>query len=208
MAFSESFYRLTLIWALPNLEVANTSCSWISSSPIVSLDDATADALAARALDFWDDIKGLYSNQVSYQGSYVSWIATNGHTNMRLDRPHSPSGGGLGDPPLPNEVAHVVSLRTATSTRSTRGRMYLPGVCSTQMTSTARIPTTSCATIATAAALMLGDLVVGAETLTSVVASATASSMASILTTAVGDVPDAQRRRRDNQHEAYSVANV
>lgn len=208
MAYPRSFIRQTLRWSLPGGESANASVAWDADNPLVSLDDDTVAALGGRASSFWTAIAGKYDDAVHYIGCRVAWINTDGTTLAAQEVVQDNAGTHSGAKPLPNEVAHVMSLRTATSTRSTRGRMYLPGMHSGLLTDDARMATADMLDVANAAADYLADITVGATTFTSVVASATASVLTPVLAVAVGDVPDAQRRRRDKLREAYQVAQI
>lgn len=208
MAFLNSFLRLTLKWQLPGGEVANSSLSWNPDDTLVSLDDATVDALALKGSNFWSGIRDQYHPNTLYVGSSVTWVGTDGHVLSRVDRPVTGSPGTNGGFPTPNEVAVCMSLRSATSTRRTRGRMYLPGLATPTLTTDGRWGTTSCADIASNGATLCSDVTVGLVGYTAVVASATGSTMAPVLAVAVGDVPDAQRRRRDRLVESYSVTAV
>lgn len=205
MGYPASFLRLTLRWQLPGGEVANTTCSWRSSSPLVSLDPSLAALLSGKADSFWTAVKLQYASQTFYVGSSVSWISPTGVTLARIDAPVAPDAGSGPNNACPNEVACVVSLRTAVAGRRTRGRMYLPPFSTVTLTNQARWLPSVTGAIATAAATMLGSFTSGAETFDAVVASATGSLLTPVIATAVGDVPDAQRRRRDALIESYAT---
>jgi hypothetical protein len=205
VAFLRSFLRLTMNWQLPGGEVAATACSWDADNPIVSLGAAEAAILSGKGNTFWTAIANRYPSNTFYVGNSVSWINTDGRTLQRIDFPTAPSSGTDGLSQLPNEVAWVVSLRTATAGRRTRGRMYLPAPSKGQVNDQGRYSTDRCVSIATAAATLLGGWSSGATHYTAVVASATGSLMTPVLTVAVGDVPDVQRRRRDRLVEGYST---
>lgn len=205
MAFPSSFLRTTLKWTLPSGEVANTTVAWRPSSALVSLDEATADAFETRLLAAWTALKSKYPINTKYVGMSVSWISTTGTTLSRIDRPETPVPGTDSSPPLPNEVAIVVSLRTATAGRRTRGRMFFPAPVGPWITDDAVWNATFVNLLKATVADMLQDVTVGSEVFTPVVASATGGLLTAVTAVAVGNVPDAQRRRRDGQVEAYSV---
>lgn len=208
LTFPESFVRTTLRWQLVGGEVANTALSWRADDTIVALDDETVDALAGQCDAFWTAIKSVFPQQASYLGSRVAWIGTDGHTLSAQERPVAPVVGGSTDPSLPTEVALVVSLRTAVATRSTRGRMYLPPLTVSQMGYAGRYLDAAVTTVADGAEDFMNDVTVGTTTWTPVVASGTASLLTPITQIAVGNVPDAQRRRRDSLIEAYTTRDV
>lgn len=206
MAFPNPFIRLTLKWTLADGEIAQSNCSWDPGIDVPPLDEATADAFEAAALSFWNDIIVRYSAYTKYVGCSMSLINVDGSILSRIDRPTSGISGTAGSGPLPNEVAAVMSLRTAMAGRRTRGRMYLPGPAVSQVDVDARYQPGFGTDVAPAGANFLQPLVVGSVTWTAAVASATGGLLTPVTAVAVGNVPDVQRRRRDTQLEAYEVA--
>lgn len=208
MAYPATFLRLIQRWNLPGGEVANVTCAYAASSPLVALDDTTVNAFATRSAAFWTALLPYYNSTMLYAGCSVAWIGTDGRTLMRQDRPVTPTGGNLAGNLMPGEVAAVISLRTALAGRRTRGRMYMPTPSYTLLDANSRWTSGMCTGFTTAAAALLAPLVVGAETFSAVVASATGSLLTPVTQVACGNVPDSQRRRRDRLIEAYTTHSV
>lgn len=111
---------------------------------------------------------------------------------------------GTGTVRMPAQSSVVCSLRTAVSGRSFRGRFYWPAIGET-MTDTLKFT----AGAAPALAPEFAALVSGVATASPVVAllpkvySPTRDLLTTVSAVSVGDVPDTQRRRRDNLVENY-----
>lgn len=110
------------------------------------------------------------------------------------------SGVGTGGNPTPNQCALVASLRTASNTRSGRGRMYLPcnGVGAAAASGKLNISVTALtAAIASLMGYTLGQ-----------VASETQGQLRPVTVVKVGDVVDTIRARRSRLQEIYTQAAV
>jgi len=208
MPYANPFLRVTQTWQLPGAELANSSTSWDQGTGSADLSDTIADDFFARAATWWTAIRDLYPNTIAWTGIHIAVILEDGTVGTSLDRLASPNVGHATGNPTPNEVSMVASLRTASSTRRTRGRMYLPGLAVNSLTDQGRWVTEDCQTIADETAAMLAVLVSDGETNTAVVASATGGIFTPVTRVAVGNVPDSQRRRRDALIEAYSIADL
>lgn len=145
--------RTTLVWALPNLDVAECVLHWEVAA------DATIDSAFCTAL------------AGAIEGAYSTYILPKMHTGVNLDHitvqdlrttPYftrvvgTPSAtGGNTSAALPYQVAAVLSLHTTHAGRSGRGRMFLPGFCEDSNDLTGSIePATKTAILAFGAALM------------------------------------------------------
>lgn len=206
MPFPAKFLRHTMLWALPSGEVANTSCAWDTPLAGSDIDTAKVDALAAKGLAFWNDIKPAYAPQITYLGSRVQLVGTTGLIEITAERVIAPVAGTGGGNQLPHEVSVVVSLKTSIASRRGRGRMYLPAPAYGSLTTSGRLDFTIRDDIAQAAATYCATDAV--NEMVAVVASKTGSLLTPVTQVRVGDVFDSQRRRRDSLIEAYKVNDV
>lgn len=100
----------------------------------------------------------------------------------------------------------VISLSTQFTGRSERGRMYLPGPAVSNVTSAGRFATTNRNDIRDAAVALLAST--SAPDNVSVLWSRKNVSLTPLDSLRVGDVFDAQRRRRDKLTELYSAGDI
>lgn len=203
-----SFLRHTLLWNLPGGERAACSVHWNSGAGEISIDTTESAAFAARGLALWDAIKDRYSNQTFYVGSRLSIIGTDGKSHDTTEMGNSPSAGTINTHALPQEVAVVATLLSASGTKSGRGRIYLPAPARDQCGDGSRLESAARADFATNVAAYCADLDIAASTYTACVASGVQSQLRPIIQVRVGDVFDSQRRRRDTLTEVYSVVGV
>lgn len=125
---------------------------------------------------------------------------------LPLNLPTDPSGSNSAGQPLPPQCSVVMSLRTASAGRSGRGRFYLPGLGTSQVSSTGRLISTERAGFvdpfktyvdAVQTALVDGHLAVYSKKL---------GDNTDVVKVDMGDVIDTQRRRRNKLSESrYSV---
>lgn len=109
-------------------------------------------------------------------------------------------GAGSGAVPHPDQCALAVSLRTASNTRSGRGRFFIPCNGAAMDANTGRT-TANTQTLATAAAALMAFA--GGR-----VASEKLGTTALVTAVRVGNVVDTMRSRRDALVESYSTAAV
>ena len=141
-----------------------------------------------------DSIKQLIPTTVtSVQVSTASLDALTGKQVARVITPDAKAGTNANGP-LPPQCAVAVSLRTASATRSGRGRFYLP-VYGTNEAVAGVLDSTAQTQTATAAQKALQSLV--AAGFTPVIYHRGPKSTTAITTVDVGNVFDTQRRRRD-----------
>lgn len=112
--------------------------------------------------------------------------------------------------PLPLECSHVASLRTANTTRRGRGRCYLPVLAVNSIGGDSLISTATATATANAFALMLTDM---SLSLTDAYAAPIVigdpwTTQFKIKSVRVGNVMDAQRRRRRQLDETYQSQDV
>lgn len=108
---------------------------------------------------------------------------------------------------LPTEVAEVITLYTARAGASGRGRMYFPPLSLDGVQAGARVKAAA-ATELTGFASYLSAMAAGTLPWTGVVYSRTLAGTFPIISVSVGDVFDAQRRRRNKLAEVRVHADV
>lgn len=118
------------------------------------------------------------------------------------------AGGSGGKNPLP--TAMVVSLRTGLAGRRNRGRMYWPAVGLVVNNQGRWGPTDTAGGASGAKALLnlIADTAPGVADMSPVVASRAGNYVTPVTSVSVGDVPDAQRRRREGLVEVYATASL
>jgi hypothetical protein len=116
--------------------------------------------------------------------------------------------GSIGGDMLPLEVAHVVSTQTPLIGRRGRGRMYWPPAAASQLDSAGRFDSSRIAEVVADAQAFLEGLSytgvgVGSPQVRPIVTGSPYVDYGVITSGRVGDVPDAQRRRRNRLDETY-----
>lgn len=195
MAITGEFYRLILKWTLPGGEVAQSRCHWMPAPAGGGTFDDDAVRLSGRADDFWDAVKAQFPIAVNYVGSLVQLIDISGGVIGSREFAVSPRNGFSDNNPLPQEVAVVISLRTISAGRSGRGRMYLPPLSAGQLTNAGRVTSGAVADLVAGAQGLLSSF--SSPGITAVLYSPKTTSLQPLNSVDVGDVFDAQRRRRD-----------
>lgn len=224
MAFPLRHNVLTLFGSLPAGEIWQTSFKFAGDTvpfPVI-LDEVTE--LQGFVND--DSAGGAWSTKLTalfaplnqanalLQGIRASAVNDSGRVTATADRSFSIGGTGVGA--MPNQIAVVGSLLSATPGPTGRGRVYLPasGITITPSTGAMANPTT--ATVNTALAGLVDKIVATANAAGAsgsyhvVVASSGGLSAAPanhiVTTVKVGSIPDTQRRRRNRMREIYSSA--
>lgn len=189
------------------------SCTSAYSSQNTAWEQGDLDQFAANALARWTTAVQsaglLLSSGVSLQRVDVRAIDTAGRTELLAQTSPSSSTTGSALPIVPNQVAVVVSLRTATPGPKGRGRFYLPCL-QANVGTDGRLVASQRGTIAGVVQTLLKGLATDYVAATGfsdgalVVASGVGSGLNSpVQTMRVGDVFDTQRRRRDALVESY-----
>lgn len=189
---------------LPGGEVWNTGVHLQGSSSV----DSVALVGADMAAELWGagggaPIGALYPSSIQLTSvvAYDLDLGT-GKAQARGEEGVSHVGTNVGVP-LPQEVAVCATLRTALPGPAGRGRMYLPGPAVTEVEATGRLDAATAQAFADQVAAALSIAV--AAGLTPVLYSFGRPER-EITLVDVGDVFDAQRRRRDKLVEArYSA---
>lgn len=207
MTYSTSFLRHQMIFSLADGETASCRVHWRPSSPLISLS-GEVDTLATKASDLWDDVKGGYTADVKFLGSRVQLVGDNGLVVETEERFTAGVAGTSPTPQLPTEVALVVSLRTASASKSGRGRFYWPGPSTALLTFQGRFDGSAQTAWVAFFATYLAPFTEGAVDFDAVVASEVQQALRPVVQVRLGDVFDVQRRRRDAIPESYEFASV
>ncbi len=203
--FSTKSMLHVLRWSLPGGEKAHCGVRW-HGTLAAPLDESTGLILHNKGLAMWDSLKVVYGNQTALVGTTARRLGFANNTEATYEFEVAPRPGTSSANALPHEVAVVASLRSATAGRSGRGRIYLPPPAVNMVGSDSRFVATSRQAFADIVADYCAPIL-GGE-MTAVVASFTTSSYYSIVRVGVGDVFDAQRRRRTGLIEVYSTSDV
>jgi len=188
----------------------NFMYSWWATSNR-SLVDAQAAAVAWNAA-LWAGAtagNGLEDHVTAQVGvdsvTTVSVNVLNGVQEFRLDTAQNIDGVAAGSA-LPADVALVVSLRTATATRSGRGRFYLPQPAASQVTTNGRV----LADFITDLGASLAGAWTAYNTATDipVIYSRTQRLTRPIVNFNIGDLYDTQRGRESSQIEARTTTSM
>jgi hypothetical protein len=197
-------YLVRLSGALPGGEIwtSGVHCEGAGSlSDLISPVDDLVDTL-------WngdgtvDGIGGYYPSTVTLTSAVAYSLApATGLATGRIDSGYLNAGTVIDDP-LPQEVAVVATLRTAGVGPAARGRMYLPGPVVGNVTALGRLDAAvrlgMCGSLAAALRVLV------AASFTPVLFTKAVANRP-ITVVDVGDVFDAQRRRRDKLVEVRTV---
>lgn len=200
-------------WTLPGGDVAQLSI-WVeyTGSP------TAAQALARFQTNVVDTIwpSGAGGLKPQYEGATILSQVETRVIDKLVNRvlttakaSYSRAGTGSGNP-LPGEVSPCVTLRTALAGGSHRGRFYLPATRVATTTTTGRLDATILGTMLTniQAALVAMNADVTFTLANVVIYSRTLTTTTEVITVELGDVFDAQRRRRNSLVESRTSAAV
>ena len=187
--------------ALPSGERWSTG---VHVSGSAALSDVVTDAVTA-ATALWLDLVTHYTAATTLDTATVYELDPGTGKSVSRDEASMSHAGTASGSPLPQEVAVVASLRTATTGPAGRGRLYLPPPAVSDTTAAGRLSTTARDDLASGVASALSSLLGNA--LTPVLYS-TGNTDRPIHLVDVGDVFDAQRRRRDKLVESRQVEPV
>lgn len=186
-------YRLTAQGTLPG-EIFNFGLHVTGpGGSVAAAQTAWASALTSMWTDAVDGINTLYSTTVEIVASRASEL--DGLTGKQVDAAEGVLalvGTNVGQQ-LPNEVACAVTTRCASITRKNRGRFFLPPPAVAELTG-GRFTGAFCSRVANAAAILVNSLQAAGYPPVIKHPDQTTNDITEV---DVGDVPDAQRRRRD-----------
>lgn len=228
MAYPDGAIKVRLIGTLASPEETfDTGFGFLSTTTPFNSESETrrqeyVDDLAAWvATSFgtaWANIASRFPTTTDFMSVKVSHVNPAGLVQVQQEVPLNGGTGHQGSstsPSLPLEVAEVVSLYGYDTgdfvplRARKRGRMYLPPWSTAQMSSGGRFLDAACQDLAD----FVGDFLTSVNNFpgtlniaggnVSVLSSAGAGLATTVVRVAVGDVPDAQRRRRRSQVEEY-----
>jgi len=206
-------YQCTMQWSLPAGDVAQTSIWWLVGDTATPATVNTAFQ-SNFLTEVWPSgsggLKGEYTAATVLQLVAVRQInvdtgATVAVNESVLSRPGTGSGT-----PLPAEVSVCISLRTASTGGSGRGRCYLPAPATGALSSTGGLEAGHADDFCEAFQLGIMALndVTSFTTSTVGVYSRKNNAVAAVTAVRVGSVFDAQRRRRNGYGEVYVTRDV
>jgi len=191
-----------LSWSLPGGDIAQTSL-WTKFSGTPSAAQALARFQTNVVDTVWPSgaggVKGLHSTSVLLVQAQTRTINLGSGKVIATASAAYSRGGTAGGNSLPAEVSVVLSLRTALAGASYRGRMYLPPPTITQCSSAGRLVAGDLTTMVTqwSNALIAMNADVTYTSCDVVVRSRKNASEEAVTSVDIGDVFDAQRRRRN-----------
>lgn len=202
-----------LTWTLPTGDIAQTSV-WANFSGAPSAGQALTVFDTRFMGAFWPSssggIRAYYDTATTLVQLQTRTVnAATGRVIATASMSYTRTGNTSGNP-LPAEVAIVTSLRTTLAGASYRGRLYLPAPKASYLTSVGNLDPTALSAIVNAVAAGLtalnGDTTYG--TTNCVVYSRKLHTPTNIVSCDVGNVFDAQRRRRNSISEARTSVTI
>lgn len=199
-----SHYRATVLGTLPGEQFNFGMHLSGAGGDVTGAQAAWHSAIDALWTDATDGIQGLFATSVSIVGDHVAEL--DALTGKQIDAAAGTFTlpGTNGTETLPNEVACAVSFHGAKPVRNQRGRSFMPPLAVNQLLN-GRF-------IAAATARLLDGWVLAINQLQGAGFAPeiyhpdhTGTPIVEVL---VGNVPDAQRRRRDKLVEVYVSAGV
>lgn len=196
-----------MTWSLPSGDIAQSSV-WALYTGAPTAPQALAVFSGTFLDEVWPSaaggIKTYYEAATVFTQLQTRTVnPVSGQVISTSSQSVTRAGTGSGNP-LPAEVAVVASLRTLLAGASFRGRLYLPAMRTGIVTSTGLIDATTVTAVATAVAA--GFAALAADTTyggtSGVVYSRKTGAQTPIESVDVGNVWDAQRRRRNSIAES------
>jgi hypothetical protein len=121
-----SCVQLTIAWVLTNAKIGvNVMYGTVAAgfTPTTAICDAIKTALSSGAA--WTALAVYFNTANGMQSVRLRDVRT--ANNPVVSSNTTPVLGAAAGPPMPSEVAVVVTLRTAKTGASNRGRIYIPG---------------------------------------------------------------------------------
>jgi hypothetical protein len=199
-----ALYRLTATGSLPGEQFNFGVHVDGGAGDAAGAAAAWSTALTAGWQDITDGMEVVFSTDVVILVAHAAELdPLTGHQVDAASATVSLPGTDSADM-LPHECALVVSTHAASERRQNQGRMYLPPPSVAQITD-GRLEATPRARVAAAAAIIMNSLQGAAFTPVIKHPDMTSDAITQIK---VGDVIDAQRRRRNRLVEVYSIVGV
>ena len=197
-------YRLTAIGTLPGESFNFGMHVEGTAGDAAGAEAAWSAALTSMWTDVTDGIETLISSTTEIVAGHAAELDP--LTGKQIDASQSTLtlvGTNVGQT-LPNEVACAVTTRGAKPVRKQRGRFYLPPFAVGELTA-GRFATAAMTRVVNAAAILVNSLQAAGFTPEIYHPDHTGSPIVEV---DVGDVPDAQRRRRDKLVEVRQSLGV
>lgn len=172
----------------------------------VDLEDYALTAVTLFASSFWNDatINDYFPNTNTLTGASAALLDASGHVILTGESSlASPIQGGASTNVLPAEVATVVTLLTPTAGARGRGRMYLPSMAGAVTDGSGQLLTTVQQDVVNGMKDFFDTWNSDPITLPVGVASQVGGFVTTVNRIRVGNVFDAQRRRRNAVGEVY-----
>jgi hypothetical protein len=182
----------------------------LSTDDGVLISAVATQAVAAHTalLTTASGLQTLYRTDMQWAGVIVEEIAVADGSVIQTDVVTVSRAGTNANPMLPSECAICVTFRTATITRSGRGRWYLPAPSTNELTTTGRLISGALTALVTSHSAFFTALQATLPGGNAVVYSKHDAAAYPITSFDVGDVVDAQRRRRNKLVESRAGATV
>lgn len=120
-------WRSTLIWTLPNTDVAENVLHW-AVVPALDFTTTSAQSLSDQIQTVWGSstFKGIVNTGVKLHAIKVEDLRTTPYASRTFT---IDSAGSDSSTAMPWQNAACVSLHTTHAGRTGRGRVFLPGLC-------------------------------------------------------------------------------
>jgi hypothetical protein len=202
--------RVSLMGGLPGGEVWSVNpCYHLLDTPDVSAPELLTIAAAVNALTWSTGITAMMNVNTTVTGVRLeARVQIGGGLEAQAEAPRAVPVPGTGATTHPIQTALVASLRTDFPGPSNRGRLYFPGTGASLVSGSSRYTTANMNSFILGVKALLNGIntsiqpTLGPNTL--VVWSRTGGSVNAVTSLRAGDVPDVQRRRRDQLVEIYS----
>lgn len=179
--------------------------------PAFAIEDvaAAADAALEAFLTGDANLKGYYQAETTWGAPLVQRLnQTTGEILDTISGSFTGAGDHVGGVNLPGEVAACATFRTATLTPSGRGRSYLPAPGNVALANNGRFTAAFCQAVADAWVQCFIAFVSDDHGGFAVVWSNKTDSLYETTAVECGDVPDAQRSRRNGLTETRYATTV
>jgi hypothetical protein len=203
--------KVSIQGSLPSGEVWSVNPCWALPTGVATLpfEDLNTIATAINNVTVPTDVRAMLSTSTNITGVRLEHRNEDGTLRAQLEQPRPTLLPGTGGGALPFQSACVVSLRGASSSAHSKGRLYWPATGATLISGSLRLNPSVIAAflsgmktylsgITTAIQLIETDARLG-------VWSRSTSTVWVINRLQSGDIVDVQRRRRDSLTESFQL---
>ncbi len=209
-----AYNRVRILGGMPGGEVWSINPAFGGTAPALvdNFEDLLTWATSIAALNsnqlFPTVLRQLLSNALTITGVRTEYFNAAGDLTAAAEYLYPSPVTGSTEPTLPYQSAMVVSLLTGRPGRSYRGRLYLPLIATSLVSTTLRIP----GSIVTAALADVAGFLQDVQEAIPVgysanlcVVSQTLDTTTAVSSLRIGNIIDSQNRRRDALVEAYQT---